>query len=71
MEYQKRRKRGDHIHYINRDNSKIKRQKVFDENQNKIISENIRITVKFIIIRTRNKPDVENFRFFQKKICSE
>ena len=43
MEYQKRRKHGDYIHYINRDNSKIKRQKVFDENQTKIISENIRI----------------------------
>ena len=43
MEYQKRRKHGDYIHYINRDNSKIKRQKVLDENQTKIISENIRI----------------------------
>ena len=43
MEYQKGRKRGDHIHCINRDNSKIKKQKVFNENQTKIISENIRI----------------------------
>ena len=43
MEYQKGRKRGDHIHCINRDNSKIKKQKVFNENQAKMISENIRI----------------------------